>query len=62
MVLNHRSPMSTLVPLQLPIRTERVVVRRLQPSDLERFTETIFKQEPCVELRYELTCQSRDRG
>lgn len=26
------------MPLQLPIRTERLVLRRLQPSDLERFS------------------------
>lgn len=44
------SPKSTLMTLQLPIRTERLVVRRLQPSDLERFST--YRADPVL-ARYQ---------
>jgi RimJ/RimL family protein N-acetyltransferase len=37
------------------------VLERLGMTPASRY-ETTFKQEPCVELRYELTCDSCGRG
>lgn len=37
------------------------VLERLGMTLVSRY-ETTFKQEPCVELRYELTCESGGRG
>lgn len=46
MVLKHPLSMSAPVTLHIPIHTERLVVRRLQPSDLERFAA--YRADPVL--------------